>query len=139
MDHGYALSNKSLRRLDPVHEALARVCRRAIVETSIDFGVSEGIRSIEDQYKLLHDKKTTTLHSLHLEQEDGFAHAIDVFAWVNNKATWENKYYGPIVQAFTTAAIALGVQIQFGHLWLDFMPGKGPDSVHVQLNPKYYR
>lgn len=129
----FSLSTKSLRLLDDVHDDLARVCRRAIIETSVDFGVSEGLRTRQRQEQLLFQKKTTTLHSLHLRQKDGFAHAIDVFAWVNDQVSWQPKYYGPIVQAFMTAAIALGVQIQCGHLWKDFH-----DSPHIQLNPKFY-
>ncbi len=140
MDHNYSLSGTSLRLLDRVHDDLARVARRAIVETNIDFGISEGIRTLEKQKLLLYQNKTTILNSQHLPQgPDGLSHAIDVFAWVEGQAVWSNKYYGPIVQAFTTAAIALGVQLQFGHLWLEFIPGKGPDSVHIQLNQKYYK
>lgn len=129
----FELSTKSLRHLDSVHPDLGRVARKAIQISSIDFGISEGVRSYARQVELVQENKSKTLHSLHLLQPDGYGHAIDVYAWINDKAEWRNKYYGPIVQAFVTAAISLEVQIEFGHLWPNFQ-----DSVHIQLNQKYY-
>jgi len=130
----YELSTRSLRKLDSVHDDLARVARKAIQITRVDFGISEGVRSYQRQVELMKDKKTTTLHSLHLLQNDGYSHAIDVFAYMNGKTIFNDpKYYGPIVQAFMTTAISLGVQIECGHLWKNFH-----DSFHFQLNQKYY-
>lgn len=129
----FALSTRSLRYLDEVHDDLARVARRAITESRVDFGIICGIRTIEDQYNLVEKKLSTTLHSLHLPQHDGLSWAIDVVAYVNNKQNWSNKYYGPIVQAFITSASALDVQLEYGHLWKDFI-----DSGHIQLNGKKY-
>lgn len=129
----FQLSSKSLRNLDAVHPDLGRVARKAIQITTMDFGIYEGVRSYAKQVQYVQEKKSQTLHSLHLIQPDGYAHAIDVFAWLNGKASWNNKHYGPIVQAFITAAISLEVQIEFGHLWPRFQ-----DSVHIQLNQKYY-
>lgn len=130
----YQLSAKSLRNLEGVHPDLVRLAKRAIKKTEIDFGVSEGVRTYERQVQLMEMKKTTTLRSKHLiQRHTGYAHAIDIFAYLNGKAVWENKYYRPIIQTFITEAIALGVQLEFGHLWLRFQ-----DSVHIQLNSKYY-
>lgn len=129
----YEFSAASLKNLESVHPDLVRVAKRAIKETPIDFGITEGARSYARQCELVQQKKSQTLHSLHLIQPDGYAHAIDVYAWVNGKTTWQNKYYGPIVQTFITAATALEVQLEFGHLWQGFQ-----DSVHIQLHHKYY-
>jgi len=134
----FSLSTRSLRVLDPVHPDLAQVARRAIIETTVDFGVSSGLRTIEEQDELLRQHKAEIRNSLHLVQSDGYAHAIDIFAYINNKATWENRFYGPIVQAFIVAGTALGVQLEFGHLWKSFRGKNSPDSVHIQLNQKYY-
>ena len=119
--------------LNGVHPDLARVTKRAIELTPIDFGISEGVRTYARQVELVEEKKSTTLHSQHLLQDSGYGHAIDVYAYLNGKANWQNKYYGPIVQAFITAAIEEEVQLEFGHLWKDFQ-----DSVHIQLSPDYY-
>lgn len=131
----FELSSKSLSRLEGVHPDLVAVVKRAIELTPIDFGVSEGVSTYARQVQLLDQKKTTTLHSQHLLQDEttGYGHAVDVFAYMNGKAVWKNEYYGPIVQAFFTAAIELGIQIDSGHLWKSFK-----DSVHIQLNPEHY-
>lgn len=133
----FQFSGKSKQRLVGVHPDLVRVANRVIEKTKIDFGISEGVRDEERQYLLLQQGKTTTLHSKHLIQKHtGYAHAIDIFAYVNGKAQFgrgSEKYYGPIIQTFITEATALGVQLRFGHLWKDFK-----DSFHIELNSHYY-
>lgn len=130
----YKFGAASKSKLVGVHPDLVRVAERAIQISKVDFGISEGARSYERQVELLKQRKTTTLHSKHLVQDStGYSHAIDTFAYVNGQATYNWRYYGPIVQAFVEAATALGVQLRFGHLWKDFT-----DSVHIELNGKYY-
>lgn len=129
----YQFSGKSLQKLAGVHPDLVRVAKRAIEKSPIDFGVSEGARTYERQVQLVNDKKSTTLHSKHLLQDSGYSHAIDIFAYVNGKAVWQPKYYGPIIQTFITEAAALEVQLRFGHLWKDFQ-----DSPHIELHPRFY-
>ena len=129
----YELSSKSLRCLDGVHPDLVKVVKRAIEITDVDFGISEGLRSFARQTELVKEKKSTTLHSKHLLQDTGYSHAIDLFAFVNGKVQWQNKYYGPIVQAFMQAANELDVQIESGHLWVNFQ-----DSCHFQLHADFY-
>lgn len=131
----YSFGGKSMQNLAGVHPDLVRVAKRAIQKTRIDFGISEGVRTKDRQIMLLAQSKTTLEDSQHLIQEHtGFGHAIDIFAYVNQKAIWSPKYYGPIIQVFIAEATALGVQLRFGHLWKDF-----PDSPHIELNPHYYR
>jgi peptidoglycan L-alanyl-D-glutamate endopeptidase CwlK len=129
----FSFGAASKSKLVGVHPELIRVAERAIQISSVDFGISEGVREYARQVELVAQKKSTTLHSKHLIQGTGFAHAIDVFAFINGKASFQWKYYGPIVQAFIEAGTALGVQLRFGHLWKDFT-----DSVHIELNGKYY-
>jgi len=47
--------------------------------------------------------------------------------------TWEHKHFRKAIQAVFTAAIELGVQVEAGALWRDFL-----DSPHIQLNMEYY-
>ena len=49
----YSLSNRSLKKLDGVHPDLVDVVKRAIEITEIDFGVSEGVRTLETQKEYL--------------------------------------------------------------------------------------
>lgn len=138
LKNDFKFSQRSQANLENVHPELVRVTYKALSISRYDFGVSEGVREYERQIQLLRDKRTTVRHSEHfIQKKTGFGHAIDIYAFVNGKAQFEEhgiKYYGPIIQAFTTAAIMYGTQIQFGHLWKDFR-----DSFHIQLNPRFYR
>lgn len=130
----FEFSAASRSKLVGVHPDLVQVANRAIQISKIDFGIAEGLRSYERQAELMRQRKTTTLHSKHLIQTStGYGHAIDVFAYVNNIASYNWRYYGPIVQAFIEAGTALGIQLRFGHLWQTFT-----DSVHIELSGKYY-
>lgn len=129
----FSFGGKSKQNLAGVHPDLVRVANRAIKKSPVDFGISEGVRTKDRQLMLLSQRRTTTEFSQHIKQpHTGYGHAIDVFAYVNGKANWQAKYYGPIVQTFITEAAALGVQLRFGHLWKDFQ-----DSPHIELHPKY--
>lgn len=129
----FYLGKRSRDNLEVVHPDLVRVIERAIEITPLDFGVSEGLRKYQKQIQLLSEGKTTTLNSLHLEQGDGFSHAVDLYVLVDGKVSWEHKYFRKVIQAVFTAAIELGVQIEAGALWRDFL-----DSPHIQLNQRYY-
>lgn len=129
----FEFSSKSLRKLDGVHPDLKRVALRAIKISAIDFGITEGVRTYTRQLELIAEGKSFREDSNHLMQDSGYGHAIDVVAWFNGKINWQNKYYGPIVQAFIDASGEEGVQLTFGHLWPNFQ-----DSVHIELNEKYY-
>ena len=52
---GFTLSQRSLDRLEGVHDDMIRVVKKAIDVTKIDFGVICGLRTIEEQ-KALVDK-----------------------------------------------------------------------------------
>jgi len=66
----YALGKRSLRRLTDVHPDLIAVVKRAIQLSPYDFGVTEGVRTIETQTQYVADGKSTTLNSMHLPQDD---------------------------------------------------------------------
>ena len=129
----FAFSASSLSKLDGVHPDLVRVAKRAIEISPIDFGITDGVRSQTRQLELVGQGKSHDEDSQHLLKSSGYGHAIDVYAWVNSKMNWTNRTYGPIVQAFFTAAIEEEVQIRAGHLWLGLH-----DSVHIELSRDYY-
>lgn len=129
----FRLGNRSLTRLEGVHPDLVDVVKRAIELTPYDFGVSEGVRDIATQRKYVNQGKSTTMHSRHLVQDDGYSHAVDIHIYVDGQVSWEHKHFRKVIQAFFTAAIELNVQIESGGLWQDFQ-----DDPHFQLNPEYY-
>lgn len=129
----YQLSQRSKSNLSGVHPDMVKVVERAIQISPYDFGVSRGLGTIEEQREYVESGASTTMDSLHLPQEDGYSHAVDLFVLVNGEVTWEHKYFRKVIQAVFTAAIELGVQVSAGALWRDFL-----DSPHIQLNQDYY-
>lgn len=124
----HRLSRNSLMKLEGVHPSLVKLVHRALVLSKYDFGITCGVRTPHEQQDLYATGKSQTLNSKHLPQDDGFSHAIDFAVYVDGKLTWGNKYYRKVIQAFVTAAIELGIQVEFGGLWESFV-----DGPHVQL------
>lgn len=128
----WKLSRRSQMRLQGVHPDLVKVVYRALELSPYDFGITEGKRTLETQKKYVAEGKSKTMNSYHLEQDDGYSHAIDFVVYIGSGITWEVGYYRKVIQAFMTAAIELGVQIEAGGLWRTFV-----DGPHIQLNKKY--
>lgn len=124
----YKLSSSSNNKLKDVHPDLVKVVVLALELSPYDFGITEGKRSLDKQMQYVKDGKSRTLKSYHLEQEDGYSHAVDFAVYVNGSLTWEIGYYRKVIQSFFTAAIELGVQIESGGLWQNFV-----DGPHIQL------
>ena len=125
----FSLSEKSLHMLEGVHEDLAKVVKEAIKITTVDFGVTEGLRSVTRQKQLVKDGKSQTMLSRHLT-----GHAVDLVAYVNGKVTWEGKYYDQIANAMLQAAAKLNIPIVWGGSWKTLV-----DKPHFELNKNFYK
>lgn len=123
----FTLSKRSEKSLKGVHPDLVRVVRRAIELTDVDFAVTQGLRTYEEQVRLVAGGKSRTMNSRHLT-----GHAVDVVALVGGGASWERKDYVPIAKAFKDAAKELGVPIAWGGDW------KWQDCPHFELDRKRY-
>ena len=124
----YKLSSRSLEKLGYCEDDLVALVKRAIQITPYDFGITCGLRLHGEQQRLFREGLTQTMNSKHLENENGRSEALDFAVYVGGKLTWDLKYYRPVVQAFFTAAIELGVQIRSGILWKTFI-----DGPHIEL------
>jgi peptidoglycan L-alanyl-D-glutamate endopeptidase CwlK len=124
----FTLSKRSLNNLKGVHPDLIAVAKKALTLTEVDFGITEGLRSVERQKELLKAGKTETLNSRHLT-----GHAIDVVAYVNNAVSWELELYEKIAQAMQEASQKLGIPVEWGGKW------KSKDGPHFQLPWKEYK
>lgn len=119
----FKLSKRSLDKLEGVNPLLINVVKRAIELSEVDFGISEGVRSLERQKQLLIEKKSLTLKSKHLTGD-----AVDVYAWVDGYINWNYHYYEKIAEAMFSAAKELNVEIRWGG---NFKQLK--DGVHFEL------
>ena len=146
----FRFSKTSLNRLATVHPDLQRVAKRALELTTVDFVVTQGNRTKDEQMRLYGQgrtaaqciakgvpagyakpaerKVTWTLNSNHIG-----GRAIDVAPYVGGGINWdENGKLGlwpKLAQAFKQAARELGVGIQWGGDW----SAENLDRPHFEL------
>ena len=128
----FSLGVLSRNNLAGVHPDLVKVVERAIEITSIDFRVTCGVRSIDAQRRLVAAGASQTMNSNHLPQADGFSHAVDVVALIDDRARWDWPLYFKIADAFKVAASELDIPIEWGGDWKTFK-----DGPHFQLGKRY--
>ena len=119
----HTFSEKSNSKLEGVDERLIRVATLALQLSPVDFGITEGVRTLERQKELVKAGASRTLRSKHLEGK-----AVDVVAYVNGKVAWDWPLYEKIAKAFKQAAAVLDVNIKWGGDWVTFK-----DGPHFQL------
>ncbi len=130
----FALSQRSLQRLDGVHPKLVNVVKAAIAISKTDFAVIEGVRSLEKQREYFNAGKSRTMKSKHLT-----GHAVDLMPLVDTdgdgdrEGTWEERHFLPIADAMRQAASNLGIVITWGGEWASFK-----DCPHFEIDPQRY-
>jgi peptidoglycan L-alanyl-D-glutamate endopeptidase CwlK len=107
----YKLGNRSKERLQGVDERMQTVVRSAIGRSSQDFSVICGLRTIEEQRKLVAKGASQTMKSKHI---DGLA--VDLAAYEDG-IRWELNLYDEIADAMREAAKDCGVKIRWGAAW----------------------
>ena len=108
----FRLSKRSTGRLEGVNDDLVAVVKRAIELTKVDFGVTEGLRSVETQREYVAAGKSQTMKSKHLD-----GRAVDLVAYIGSSVSWELNLYDDIANAMRVAAIELDVAIKWGAAW----------------------
>ena len=113
----FKLSGRSLGKLEGVHPVLVDTVKRAIEVSKVDFGVIYGVRSLAEQKRLYEAKRSQTMKSKHLVQEDGYSHAVDLMAYDGSDPSWDIVMYDDIADAMKQAAIETGAKICWGAAW----------------------
>ena len=114
----FSLSSRSRAKLEGVHPDMVAVVERAIELTKVDFGVTYGVRTLEEQKRLYESGRSQTMNSKHLLQDDtSYSHAVDVVAYDGSDVVWEINVYDDICDAFKQAAEEKGVAIKWGAAW----------------------
>jgi len=117
----YEFSDKSKQRMSGVNSRLQDVASRAIEITAIDFGIPKtgGLRSSAVQLALYKNGVSKADGVRHKSKhQDG--QALDVFAYVDGKASWEVEHLAQVAAAFMQAAIELNVKIKWGGFFKSF-------------------
>ncbi|BEM47761.1 peptidase M15 [Serratia marcescens] len=126
MTVNFCFSPRSEKNLQGVNPALIAVVRRALELSPVDFGITEGLRTLERQREMVQTGKSQTLKSRHLT-----GHAVDVVAYLGTNISWEWRYYEQIATAFKQAGKELGTVIEWGGDWKSLK-----DGPHFQLSVK---
>lgn len=108
----FKLSKRSLSRLEGVDTKLQDVIKLAIQYTNIDFGVTQGLRTIKEQRELVAKGASKTMKSKHIDGK-----AVDLVAYIGQRISWESALYDDIADAVKMAAEELGVSIRWGAAW----------------------
>ena len=108
----FKLSSRSEGRLEGINPQLIEVVKTAITLTKVDFGVTCGMRTVEEQEKLVASGASQTMKSKHLE-----GRAVDLVAYVGPNVTWALNKYDEIADAMAAAAKQKGVALKWGAAW----------------------
>ena len=119
----FSFSKRSKGNLKGVHPDLVKVATRALELTPIDFCVTCGVRTKEMQELMFRRGSSLTRNSKHLQQKDGYSHAIDIAALPNGVISWDLSHYRTIATAFKQAASELGVKLTWGGDWATLRDG----------------
>jgi peptidoglycan L-alanyl-D-glutamate endopeptidase CwlK len=118
----FKFGEKSLSELKGVHPELVAVVNRALELTVQDFSVHDGLRTVEEQKKMVASGASKTMDSRHLT-----GHAVDLVPYINGKLRWEWVPIYRIADTVRIAAIELGTPIRWGGAW-DITFTENPDS-----------
>lgn len=124
----FRLSKRSTDRLVGVHPDLVKVVRLAIELTEVDFGVTEGVRTVEKQREYVAKGASKTMNSRHLT-----GHAVDLAAFIGSEVRWDWPLYHKIADAMKRASKSLAVPIVWGGDWKTFK-----DGPHFELDRAAY-
>lgn len=126
------LNKASEAKLKGVHPDLVRVIRRVQKnwkDPKMGFVVTCGVRTLEEQKRLVKSGASRTLKSKHLKQKDGYSHAFDIAVTLDGKVRWDWPLYDKVSKLFLSAAKAEKVNLTWGGSWASFR-----DGPHYQLN-----
>ena len=125
----FRLSQKSLTRLQGVKDPLVAVVMDAIKVTKVDFGVTAGLRTEEEQRRLVNQGRSQTMRSKHLTGD-----AVDLVAYFGREVSWENAVYDDICDAMAESARKHDVAIRWGGAWTEGCISQYPGTAEEAHN-----
>lgn len=131
----FALSRRSLENRQGVDPRLIEISDLAIQITLVDFGhgSTAGLRTTETQRQLYESGKSLADGVMRKSKHQS-GRALDFYAYVDGRASWEPKHLAMVAAAFLQAASHLGYAISWGGLWAQRGGGiYGWDMAHVEL------
>lgn len=108
----FTLSERSLKNLQGVDPRLVKVVKLAIDYTTVDFGVTCGLRTVEEQKRLFEAGASQTMAGKHITGQ-----AVDIMAYIDGRGSWELNLYDNLADAMKQAAIEVNLPLRWGAAW----------------------
>jgi len=130
----FKFGKSSLEKLDDIDPILRLVMMEAIKLTVIDFGITEGMRSLERAEQL----KADGLSKVGSKSKHCLGKAVDIVAYDGSRVTWDLDFYEEIAQAVGEVSELLDIPVRWGGSWVtgDFKLNRDMsfiDAVHFEL------
>lgn len=117
-------SNTSLERLSTCDERIQQVFQLAIKRSVVDFGVSEGRRSVERQQELYAKGRTepgdivTYVDGINKKSKHNYdpSKGVDIFIWAG-KVSYDQKHLCYVAGVIMSCARELEVPLRWGGNW----------------------
>lgn len=125
----FKLSDKSKQNMAGVDPRLVSIVNKALEISIVDFGIPNdgGLRTPERQRELF-NQKLSRADGVTRKSRHQSGRAIDFYAFVDGKASWEPAHLSLVACAFLQAASQLGIKVQWGGLWKGFR-----DMPHIEI------
>lgn len=125
----FKLSESSKKNREGVDQRLIDISDLALQISVVDFGhpKDSGIRTPERQNELYEAGKSKC-DGYKLKSYHQTGKALDFYAFVDGRASWNTEHLAMVGAAFLQAANQLGYKLEWGGLWKSFK-----DYPHVQL------
>ena len=135
----FKLSKTSKERLSGVEAKPKAIIYRALEISKVDFGIPEfgGLRTAEEQNQLF-KKGVSQLDGYERESYHQSGKAVDFYAFVDGKASWQPDHLAMVAAAILQAATEFGVHAEWGGLWSTGQKNNGIeygfDCPHIEFH-----
>lgn len=124
----------SQNRLERVHPYIRNILDDVVAIYDITIPPNGGLRTIKQQEGMVSLKKSKTMNSKHLMQNNGYSHAVDCLPYPVDFNDRDRFYY--MIGLIRMAAENRGVKIRQGHDWdgdSDFKDQSFDDLGHFEI------
>lgn len=131
----FEFSINSLINMKGIDDDLYKLMKLALSRSPIDFGVPKygGLRTVEDQQHLYNQTpRITKADGIIKKSYHQTGKAVDVFAYVNGKASWDDEHLALIAGVVLSCAKELGLNVTWGGTF-GSKEFKGWDRPHFQI------
>jgi len=112
----FEFSSKSDIKLKTVKKNLQTLASEVLKISKLKFEITEGLRDLKTQQEYYKQSKSQC-DGINKKSKHQIGEAIDIVCYVNNKITWDKKYYYYIAGLFEAKAKELDINIKWGGWW----------------------